>query len=329
IYYSDEVTEGATNESGFTGLPAGWRTHGTGYLFMGEGGYFWSSSEYSSLSAYRQVLSYYDSQLVRYSNSKQIGSSIRCLEGADEDLVVDCAGVPGGSATEDNCGTCDSDNSNNCVQDCNGDWGGNDFNSCVIDIDGNVYETVQIGDQLWMAENLNVTHFRNGEEITLIGASTEELSWQDYFYAAYSDWNNLPPTHEHSTHEIYGRLYNWFAVDDSRGLCMEGWHVPSDGEWEILVNYLGGEDVAGSKLKEVGTTHWSQCVYEGTACNPNSDATNSSGFTGLPGGYRNQYAAYKHLGKFGYFWSSTAKRYGLYGEGSVESYCRQLNPEDT
>ena len=100
----------------------------------------------------------------------------------------------------------------------------------VTDIDGNVYQTVQIGDQFWMAENLKVTHYQNGDEIPC------------------NVYNDDP-----SNAAIYGRLYNWYAVDDERGICPEGWHVPSDdeadSEWQILVDYLGGGSVAGGKMK--------------------------------------------------------------------------------
>jgi len=144
----------------------------------------------------------------------------------------------------------------------------------VTDIDGNEYQTVKIGDQWWMAENLKVTHYRNGDEI--------DGCW------AYND--------NESNVGTYGRLYSWYSATDSRGIAPEGWHVPSDGEWQTLVNYLSGSSVAGGKMKETGTTHWNS---------PNTGATNESGFSALPGGYRDSYGVYSNMGNFAYFWSST------------------------
>jgi uncharacterized protein (TIGR02145 family) len=95
----------------------------------------------------------------------------------------------------------------------------------------------------------------------------------------------------------YGYLYNWYAVDDSRNIAPEGWHVPTDDEWQILVDYLGGSSVAGGKMKETGTEHWNS---------PNTGATNESGFSALPGGYRDySNGDYTNMGYYGYFWSST------------------------
>lgn len=112
-----------------------------------------------------------------------------------------------------------------------------------------------------------------------------------------------------------GKLYNWYAVTDPRGLAPEGWHVPSDAEWTTLTTFLGGEYVAGGKMKEAGTAHWLA---------PNGGATNSSGFTGLPGGYRNSYGTFYTIGNYGYWWSSTEPttydawyRYLAYDGGDV------------
>jgi uncharacterized protein (TIGR02145 family) len=167
-----------------------------------------------------------------------------------------------------------------------------DDGACT-DIDGNIYETVQIGDQLWMAENLKVTHYNNGDEITHI---TNNEDWVSLSTGAYGDYDNNP-----TNSETYGRLYNWYTVDDSRGLCMEGWHVPSDEEYTVLKDYLGGTSVAGGKMKEAGLEHWNYYSDEIT-----EEATNESGFTGLPAGYRASYSgAYYDVGNLGSFWSSS------------------------
>ncbi|SVC55879.1 uncharacterized protein METZ01_LOCUS308733, partial [marine metagenome] len=163
-----------------------------------------------------------------------------------------------------------------------------DDDTC-IDIDGNIYETVQIDEQLWMAENLKVTHYNNGDEIPNI---TSNSSWLSIFTGAYGDYDNNP-----ANSETYGRLYNWYTVDDDRGVCPDGWHVPSDEAYTILIDYLGGTSVAGGKMKETGLEHW---------YSPNAGATNESGFTGLPSGFR--YWAdgnYYYMGEYNYFWTSS------------------------
>ena len=160
-----------------------------------------------------------------------------------------------------------------------------------IDIDGNIYQTIQIGNQEWMAENLKVTRYRNGDDIEYV---TDNNQWSNLSTGAYCYYSNSS-----SNGDIYGALYNWYAVeeDDTRGLAPEGWRVPTDAEWQTLVDYLGGSSVAGGKMKETGTAHWNS---------PNTGATNESGFTALPGGYRNFYnGSFDYLGNYGYFWSAT------------------------
>ena len=159
----------------------------------------------------------------------------------------------------------------------------------VTDIDGNVYETVLIGDQLWMSENLKVTHYRNGDEIP---TGLDDASWSSTEEGAYAVYNDDPVNAE-----IYGNLYNWYAVDDDRGVCPDGYHAPTENEFDELIAYLGGADIAGGKLKEAGLEHWNS---------PNTGATNESGFTGLPAGHRNtNNGDYIYMGFYGYFWSST------------------------
>ena len=118
--------------------------------------------------------------------------------------------------------------------------------SGLVDIDGNVYSTVVIGTQTWMAENLKVTKYRNGDNITHI---TTNSDWPNDTDGAYGDYNNNP-----TNSDTYGRLYNWYAVDNSSGLCPEGWHVPTSEEYNALKTHLGTN--AGQKMKEAGTEHW-------------------------------------------------------------------------
>src|SRR6266496_3426307 len=139
----------------------------------------------------------------------------------------------------------------------------------VIDIDGNVYPVITIGSQVWMKENLKTIHYRNGESI-LTGLS--DASWGITTSGAFSIYNN-----DAANNTVYGKLYNWYAVIDSRKIAPAGWHVPSKAEWTILINSLGGLNLAGGAMKEAGLTHWNT---------PNSGATNNSGFIGLPAGNR-------------------------------------------
>ncbi|MFO7934424.1 MAG: fibrobacter succinogenes major paralogous domain-containing protein [Bacteroidales bacterium] len=166
-------------------------------------------------------------------------------------------------------------------------------------LDGRVYKTVKLGTQVWLAENLNADKYRNGDPVLNRKGKGE---WGKHETGAWCFYDN-----EKKNGEIYGRLYNWFAVNDPRGLAPEGWHIPTDEEWKELEIYLGlgeteagyrgwrGQDTGG-KLKETGTSHWHE---------PNEKATNASGFTALPGGYRDVDGHFYVLGYGGYWWSSS------------------------
>ncbi|MFM7016845.1 MAG: fibrobacter succinogenes major paralogous domain-containing protein [Bacteroidota bacterium] len=156
------------------------------------------------------------------------------------------------------------------------------------DIDGNVYHAVKIGTQTWMQENLKTTRFKNG---SYLKSNLSDTAWQVNVTGACADYNNDPPI---ST--VFGKLYNWYAVTNPLGLCPSGWHSPSDAEWTTLINYLGGDSIAGAKLKEVGLSHWSS---------PNVGATDSVGFKGLPGGYRLSLGGYFNIYALGFWWSAT------------------------
>ena len=162
----------------------------------------------------------------------------------------------------------------------------------ITDIDNNIYSTVNIGNQQWMSENLKVSKYNDGTAIPNI---TDNAQWQSNISGAWAYYNN-----EEYNNAKYGKLYNWYVVNPTsngnKNVCPTGWHVPSDAEWTVLTDYLGGGSVAGSKMKEVGNTGW----FTG-----NSDATNTSLFTGLPGGYRDNAGNYSIIGSNGYWWSST------------------------
>jgi uncharacterized protein (TIGR02145 family) len=170
----------------------------------------------------------------------------------------------------------------------------------VTDIDGNVYQAVTIGTQVWMKENLRVTHYRNGEAIPKV---TDAIAWVALTTGAYCEYAN-----DVNIVATYGRLYNWYVVADSRNIAPAGWHVPTDADWKQLEMALGMSQAEadgtssrgtteGGKLKEADTTHWFA---------PNEGATNESGFTALPASYRGGYdEAYFGLGYYAFFWTST------------------------
>lgn len=161
----------------------------------------------------------------------------------------------------------------------------------VSDIDGNVYNTVTIGTQVWMKENLKTTKYNDG---TAIPNVTDDAAWSTLSADAYCWYDNDLAAYK----DTYGALYNWYVVASAnpKNVCPTGWHVPTDAEWTTLSTYLGGETVAGGKLKETGTTHWGS---------PNTGATNQSGFTALPGGNRFDDGSFDYIGQYGQWWSST------------------------
>ena len=173
----------------------------------------------------------------------------------------------------------------------------------TITYNGVTYNTVQIGSQCWLKENLKTTHYNDGTSIPNV---TDNAIWETTTSGAYCCYDNNP-----SNCNTYGALYNWYAVNTDK-LCPNGWHVPSDAEWTTLVNYLGGASVAGGALKEAGTSHWSS---------PNTSATNSSGFSALPGGYRDDSdGSFDNLGINGYWWSSTEYDGSLAWDRSLNYY---------
>ena len=174
---------------------------------------------------------------------------------------------------------------------------GGNYAQTVTDIDGNVYNTVTIGTQVWLKENLKTTKFNDGNSIPNI---TDATAWASLTTPAYCWYNNDEPANKNT----YGALYNWRTVNSGK-LCPSGLHVPTDLEWTELTDYLGGENLAGGKLKETGTLHWNS---------PNTGATNETGFTALPGGNRAYYRLFCGIGDFGFWWSTTEHetRYAWY-----------------
>ena len=160
----------------------------------------------------------------------------------------------------------------------------------MTDQDGNVYKTVTIGTQTWMAENLRTTKYRDGSTIPNV---TDYYTWFGLTTGACCTYNNTTKLDSIAT---FGRLYNGYAVIDSRNIAPPGWHVPTDAEWKTLTSYLGSDSVAAQKLKETGTKHWRD---------PNTGATNESGFSATPAGNLSYSGVFGSLGYFVGYWSST------------------------
>jgi len=175
----------------------------------------------------------------------------------------------------------------------------------IIDVDGNVYHSVTIGTQVWMVENLKVTHYRNGEGIPNV---TDQTQWSVLITDAYCIYNN-----DVTKKAEFGVLYNWYVIKDSRNIAPAGWHVPSDAEWAALLSYLG--DDAATKLKEAGVGHWLE-----PAAPANID--NLTGFTALSGGFRSFNGLFGQISSQGFWWTSSKYEYS---DTDAWSYIMQYN----
>jgi uncharacterized protein (TIGR02145 family) len=160
----------------------------------------------------------------------------------------------------------------------------------VTDVDGNVYKTIKIGTQWWMAENLKTTRFNDGTPIPLV---TEDTAWSNFNAPGYCWYKN-----DEGFKKDYGALYNGFAINSS-SLAPKGWHLPNITEWDVLINYLGGYSVAANKMRTTGIHEEGTGLWHA----PNAGATNESGFSGNPGGYRNETGKFDSIGDAGFFWS--------------------------
>jgi len=192
---------------------------------------------------------------------------------------------------------------------CKKEGNNSSSNGTMTDQDGNVYKTVTIGIQIWMAENLRTTKYNDG---TAIPNVTSNISWISLTSGAYCNYNNTTNT---DTITTYGRLYNWQAVNTGK-LAPKGWHVPNDNDWKSLIAYLGGDSVADRKLKEIGTLHW---------ISPNDSTTNESGFTALPGGQRGPEGIFFFIGHSGKWWSNTialigGASFGINGDNFLDYF---------
>jgi uncharacterized protein (TIGR02145 family) len=332
-----------SNSSGFTGLPGGIRYSG-GFSGRDSYGIWWSASESGSSSWVRDLDQDYVT-VSRYSANRYVGFSARCvidytdecgvlngdnstcsdecgvpngdnstcldecgvLNGdnstcsdecgvpyGDNSTCLGCDGVPNSGLVYDECEVCGGDNST-CEDECGVPNGDNStcFTSCGDDIghDGYEYSTVLIGDQCWFSENCRY--------LPVVSSSSAGSDTSPYYYVYGYEGSTVAEAKATANYAIYGVLYNWPAVM-TEGICPSGWHIPSDEEFTELTDFLGGLGVAGGKMKEAGYDHWTS---------PNYGATNSSGWTGLPGWMidpGNLVSNSYPLGSDGYWWSSSA-----------------------
>ncbi len=337
---------GSTNETGFTGLPGGYRSGQFGSL--GDAGEWWSSSEKSMFLAWHWYLSILTGKFSRGSADMSNGKSVRCILGDKIDPIITwpnpadivfgtllgneqlnaSANAPGSFVYTPVAGTMLNEGAN---QDLKVDFTPADgiayhsasktvkinviaapgngivFNpnltyGTMTDQDGNEYKTITIGTQTWMAENLRTTKYRNGDPIP---TGVYGTTWGNLTIGAYCNYNNYA-----AGVITYGRLYNWRAVVDSRNIAPAGWHVSSDDEWWTLVVYLGGGTIAGDKLRETGTTHWSMQI---------TAVTNESGFTALPGGGRHASGEFEYIYGSGYWWTTTQSSSSLAVEWNIQT----------
>lgn len=176
----------------------------------------------------------------------------------------------------------------------------------------NTLKEVKIGNQVWMTENLSVDKFRNGDLIPLAKTQAEWIMAGDKGLPAWCFYDNNP-----ANGEKYGKLYNWYAVNDHRGLAPTGWHIPSDIEWTQLTDNLGGDTIAGAKMKSI--KGWDK----------NGNGTNESGFSGLPSGNRStSFASFNRIGENAYWWSSSEDENGMVWDRSLSGSNGNVSRDD-
>jgi len=251
---------GTSNSSGFSGLPSGFRSAGSEYSDIRYNTFFWSSTNTSQVNAWQLFLTHNDNLTRRDSSRKEYGFSIRCIKDKVESTTT-CPGTP-----------------------------------TVKDIDGNTYNTVQIGEQCWTKENLKVTKYSDGTVIPLDSSGGTAGNGSGQTWSAWKTGARTVYGHNNNNLNAYGYLYNWYAASDSRNACPTGWRVPSHNDWLKMTDELGGLALSGGKTKANGTTNWRS---------PNLGATNESGFTALPGGYRILEGNFTKIMESCFFWTSS------------------------
>jgi uncharacterized protein (TIGR02145 family) len=321
---------GATNEFEFSAIPSGFRSEISAFTDKGKTAKFWSATEIVQGYLTSGGLGYDNAELKMRSASMNCGYSVRCVLASApviKPIIDSLSTIPVAigdiitiygskfGVTQKN-----SIVFFNNIQPESSDYIGwsdkeikvkvpvgtesgkisvkvdNQFSNTLFFTvsvpDTDVYTAVQIGDVGWMSKNLNVTFYRNGDPIPQV---TDQTKWNNLKTGAWCYYNNDP-----SNGTVYGKLYNWYAVNDSRGLAPEGWHVPREEEWTVLMDFLGGSNEAGGKLKSTGTTKEPGGLWKA----PNMGATNESGFTALPAGVREDYG-FGGIETAAYWWSAS------------------------
>jgi uncharacterized protein (TIGR02145 family) len=292
---SDELT---SNSSGFSAIPAGMVDNTGTFRNLGLGAYFWSSTFSHQSFAFARELGQNAGNYASHAFGSNVnfGMSVRCLK------------IDKGQSDDND--ELDDEHKEEAYQEPEKQTYPSSGYGPNITYNGNTYKTVYIGTQQWMAENLKTAKYNDGTSILNVKDNTQ---WSRLEKGAWSYYNN-----DETKNVKYGKLYNWYAVspttNGNKNVCPTGWHVPTDDEWSVLIDYLGGESVAGGKMKEVGTKNW-DATY--------TDATNTSLFTGLPGGNRDYDGIYYAIGNGGYWWSSTESEYG-----TDHAWARRLNHGD-
>ena len=284
-----------SNSSGFAGLPGGCRSYDGDFNFVGASGFWWSSTESQTDIAYSRYLSYSNVNVSRSFDFEQSGFSVRCLRLGDCNFVYSAW-----TACSNNIQT----RTYTSIQSGCTPPADSIQRPCVI------LSSVVIGTQTWTTKNLDLATYRNGDPIP---EEQDASTWANLTTGAWCYFANNT-----ANGTTYGKLYNWYAVNDARGLAPNGYHIPTDAEWTTLTTYLANIYITGNEggaMKETGLSHW---------LSPNTNATNSSGFTGLPGGYRNFNGNFDEVGLTGSWWSSSEAftfnswyRYLAYNDGNV------------
>lgn len=332
-YWSAFMGETPTNSSGFSALPGGWRVYEGQFYDMQQKGRWWSGTSTMSTEAYMRTMYYNLPYAYSDADSKSWGCSVRCVRNEGNTFVPGCtnydacnynslATIDDGTcySAGDSCDDADSTTVNDvwtadCVCEgtlvlsgaphtCGADQVHNAFlvTGTLIDQEGNSYKTITIGSQEWMAENLITSTYLNGDSIPELSVSSQ---WAASTTGAFCYYNN-----DSTIACPHGKLYNWFACVDPRGLCPSGWHIPSNAEWNTLINNVDPTASSGINLNNIaaGALKSAGTIQAGTGWwyAPNTGAINSSGFSALPSGARDNNAFYYQFGYYTAYWSNAS-----------------------
>jgi len=263
-----------SNESGFNALPGGTRSINEAFSFVGDYGYWWTSSSFDGYSAWNRFLAYNNNYIGRSTGWKQFGNSVRCIKDENETGVltstqkIDSSANPGFANEK----TAPAENK---------------------------IPSMKIGEQVWMTQNLDVSKFQNGDSIPEAKTIADWAKAAKLKQPAWCYYNN-----EVSSEKNYGKLYNWYAISDKRGLAPSGWHIPAETEWSRLVARLGGERLAGETIK-------------------------SNGFGGLLSGFRDSDGSFHSGGLVGYWWGATESSSASAWCYSITYFSSALNSDNS